>query len=719
MPPKAGASPAPAAPRASLAGTLASAPAYAAVYAAAAIAVFGVLAYYAGSYVAWSAFWIVLAFWTLAAIVAGIAAAAVLAPFAVLAKGGVRRAVVSTPIVAAGFALTGLVIKPIIAGRDGLGAGIILTPWFLAGWGALLAVAAAGVASRTRSPHRSATLVLVAGMLAGAGLAPYVPNEGCAFALAAVPVAFLAAGAAWLEKARSRWARALAVPAAFLVCAAAVVIAGTMKGQPPLGPAYSEPPAGAPARAAEGKPNVVILVIDTMRADHTSLLGYKLDTTPRLKALAAESRLYRRGVSTASSTLPAHGSLFTGVYPREHGAHGGTDRSTETMEGVQPSVSPLDPSRETLATCLANEGYYTGGIVANYSRACRQLGLGRGFRYYYDLPRFLMSIRGVSSVYSYALDRADTALGLNGKLVQPFWGARKVSAMAKSWVAERRSQPFFLFLNYMDCHCPYAAPPPFDKLDGKGAPYDRTLRMDKWQPLYQQFMRTGKGLTPELLASAVNQYDGGLAYADHYVGEFIEGLKREGLYDNTLLIVTSDHGEFFGEHGLLVHRMEVYEPGVRIPILVKYPRGAHAGEVSDARVSILDIFATVLDCVGAKPRAVVSQPLDRVTHPILAESYDRAPYEEIHGVKGKRRLAAIYSGDLKYTWSLSGRRELYDLANDAGELKDLVTARPDITARLDKEVADWLASTPAFEHDAAASAPQSRRGGVDSGMGIE
>ena len=200
-----------------------------------------------------------------------------------------------------------------------------------------------------------------------------------------------------------------------------------------------------------------------------------------------------------------------------------------------------------------------------------------------------------------------------------------------------------------------------------------------------------------MLSQVNNQYDGGLAYADYWVGRFVEDLKSQGLYDDTLLIVTSDHGEFFGDHALLEHGVGLYEGGVRIPILVKYPGGAHAGEVIDRRVSIIDIFATVFDVLKLPMPDCTAQALDKVNHPIIAEDYENSPRVAMYGDRFKRSVTAAYVGDLKYMESDRDSPELYDLAADPGETNNLAASRPADAVKLAAAISDWRTKTAAFD----------------------
>ena len=316
---------------------------------------------------------------------------------------------------------------------------------------------------------------------------------------------------------------------------------------------------------------------------------------------------------------------------------------------------------------------------------------------------------GGSPLYYDGMIAVDWVLGRNGKLLQTYWDARSVTEMAKSLVRKCKSAPFFLFANYMDPHEPYSPPPPFDHVDGPDIPINRTIAVHgPWQKLYDNYIRTGEGLTPELLAQASNQYDGELAFTDHWIGDFLESLKAEGVYDDTLIFVLSDHGEFFGEHQLLDHGTGLYEGGIRIPIIVKYPGGAHAGEVINKRVSIIDVFPTVFEVTKLLPAPPSSgQSLDSVSHPIVAEEFEDGLRVFRYGEKFRRTLNATYSGDLKLIQSSLGQKELYDVAADPAESTNLVDVRLGSAAELAAQLSAWDERTQVFNGKAEAAASMS------------
>jgi arylsulfatase A-like enzyme len=425
--------------------------------------------------------------------------------------------------------------------------------------------------------------------------------------------------------------------------------------------------------------------------------GYEFPTTPSLARLAKDAVTYTNAVSVDSCTLPSHASIFTGMYPRQHGAHASTQLGPMITERYRPYFMPLAPSRKTLASYLAAEGYATGAVAGNYARLCRQLGLGQGFQYYHDSPRLMLFVEGGAPVYKIGLDMVDRILGYNGKLLQPYWSAKDVTCAAESWVGRPAAKPFFLFLNYMDPHYPYSAQPPFDHIDGPGIPYNMVMRQASWERLVSQYINTGTGYSAGLRREAINQYDGEVAYTDHWLGALLDWLKGKGLYDDALIIVTADHGEFFGEHQYIDHSVAIYQGGITVPLVVKYPRAARGGETSARRVSNMDIFATVCEAAGAATPGVTAQPLDKTTHPIIVENYENAVQVERYGDKAKRTLTAIFSGDYKYVKSTAGNDELYDLAADPDEAHNLVAAKPDVAAGLDAEIAAWQAKTPAFD----------------------
>ncbi len=366
----------------------------------------------------------------------------------------------------------------------------------------------------------------------------------------------------------------------------------------------------------------MLVTLDTTRADHLSCYGYVRKTSPRLDALAADSVVYDRCISTSSWTLPAHASLFTGRYPTSHGAihdPNAEHRLTAVLPDVDPGfrANALSDRIETLATALKRHGYVTGALIGG-PWLKRLFGLAQGFDYYDDTE--------ISS--------------LNGRL------AEQINRRALPWIDKVANQPFLLFVNYFDAHFPYAPPERFQS---------RFLKV-------AGLKRGAKGTLEE----PVDLYDAEIYYADHFLGKLVDHLHDLGLYDDTWIIITADHGELFGEHGLFSHGATLYEPEVRAPLVIKYPkRWAQRGRNAEP-IQLTDIMPMILDRLGFPTPAHVQgtspgQPRRR----IFAEVYPLPVLSK----RGSHR--AYYEGDLKYVWNSRGRHMLFDLKADPDEEHNL------------------------------------------------
>ncbi len=674
----------------------------AAFLAAGATGVETVVALYRGSYIAGGIILAVLAWWILAAAVAALVVCIVLSPFIYLLKGKARPAVPAAVTMALGLPPLWFAFRPNLAGKDALFAGVLLRGEFVAFWAIVIAGLFAVCAIKSRRDAVVSWYVLTsAAVLLGAGLAHYVPDYVAALVFIGSPVLLAAVAGALFESGSSRRARAAVLVGAVVLYGAAFVSAAAWKGRlarAPIDTGFREEP-GKIAMLA-GKPNVIIVSLDTARADHMSVCGYRYPTTPCLEMFARECRFFPNGVAVDSWTLPAHASMFTGKYPRAHGAHAHENRETVGTDRALLTALPLSPSQVTLATLLAAKGYHTAGFSSNYVWLAREFGLHRGFHYYRDSPRYLLFTLSGAPILRYGAKFVDRLLGLNNKFTQPYYGARAVTRSAMRWLEANGGTPFFLFLNYMDPHEPYGPPPGFDDIQGRGLSADPAITDGAlWVPFRENYVRNGGEIDGDFMERILNLYDGELAYADHWVGRLIEFLKERGLYEETLIVVTSDHGEFFGEHRLLNHGVGVYEGGLRIPILIKYPLGAHAGEVIEERVSMIDIFATVLDVLRLGDPGSGSQPLGSATHPVIAEDYVNGMNVRQYGERFNRDQLVIYSGDWKFILRSDGT-ELYNLREDPNETTDLSRNREDLVGELTVALERWRESTPYFEASA-------------------
>jgi arylsulfatase A-like enzyme len=430
------------------------------------------------------------------------------------------------------------------------------------------------------------------------------------------------------------------------------------------------PPPSGLSHPGPRQPNVILITLDTVRADHLSAYGYGRDTTPALKKFAEEAVLYRNAVAPADFTLPSHASLFTGLYASTHGAY-------ITPQAV--GGRPLDSRFQTLAEILSKKGYFTAAVVANTLFLDAKYDLDQGFQYY--------DFRSPVSFWTEPLDMHSIRFGVT-RLLRTWWlefrRAADINREAAQVLDRARRRPFLLFLNYMDAHHPYEPPPPFDTLfPGK----DPSFRRHVYGRLFFRVLSGGK-LTERERDHLISQYDGGIAYLDSNLGRLFSELKRRALYDNSLIIVTSDHGEAFGLHGLMGHAgISVYQNLIRIPLLIKYPHQSRAKVVNET-VSLVDVLPTILNVLHyANPKDIEGQSL-------LAARDNGAIsecYPVMYSIPRLNRIErAIISGNMKLITSDRGRRELYDLAKDPSESHNLF-ATDDRGQKLEARLDNWLA----------------------------
>lgn len=440
------------------------------------------------------------------------------------------------------------------------------------------------------------------------------------------------------------------------------------------------------------RPNVVLVVMDTVRADHLSLYGYGRRTSPSLEALAKHATLYENAISAGSMTLSTHASIFTGLYPRRHGAHYDLPR--------YPGGRRLPDRFPTLAEILSRHGYVSLGVAANYGYLGPGFGLDRGFDYY-DSRTATPLLR---STMPFTL--RDGATDILGRFLPPCARDRTtrraadVDAEAFQLVDRYRGRPFFLFLNYMDAHSPYCPPPPYDTLfPGK---LDRFSNRD-YVKLEADVLSGRRQVPAAVRADLVSQYDGGIAYLDHEIGRLVDRLRKRGLLDSTLLIVTADHGEAFGERSLIEHGVSVYQNQVHVPLLIHFP-GEARGRVVRADVSSVDLLPTVLDVAGIRTPAGLSGVSLRDgaalrDRDVIAESYPNG-YLVRYSPRFRRVSRAILRGPLKLIVTTAGRSSLFDLSRDPDEAHDLLREGRKAPA-LRAQLARWLAHTKPSANPAA------------------
>ncbi|MBV8842597.1 MAG: sulfatase-like hydrolase/transferase [Bryobacterales bacterium] len=440
--------------------------------------------------------------------------------------------------------------------------------------------------------------------------------------------------------------------------------------------------------ASSGQPNILLITLDTVRADHLSVYGYERDTTPNLREFARGATVYAHAVATSDFTLPAHASMFTGLYPAWHGA-----RYSRTSK---PGLQPLAPRHTTLAEVLRSHGYWTAESAANYAFLGPWTGLTKGFGVsdwtrpvqhgrsddrFYLLPHVL-DLPGINSTFFERNYRKATDITASGQ---------KLLARAKA-----NEKPFFLFLNYMDAHSPYVPGPPFEnRFAENSAPAPSVARNERRLDILSYQVNSGRRtLRPREALFLMSHYDEGIAAEDAALGSLFEDLRRLGLFDNTMIVVTSDHGEGFVEHGVLGHRVgSVYETHLHVPLLIKYPKQQTAAR-NDLLVSQVDIMPTILDCAGipmpvASPGRSVQRLNNMLAHPVFAESLGVERDTKFHGWR-----RAIFDDRMKLIDSPAGAPELYNLEADPDERNNLYTPGNPRAQQLLESLETWFASAP-------------------------
>jgi arylsulfatase A-like enzyme len=465
---------------------------------------------------------------------------------------------------------------------------------------------------------------------------------------------------------------------AILLIPASAVLADAKPAQLP-----GAPPAGASAR-----PNLLVIVMDTVRADHMSLYGYKRDTTPNLRKLADDSVVYTRAIAPSNITLTSHASLFTGMYASWHGAYCDPPDSSYGRA--------LSKDVPTMAEVLARTGYKTFGVSANmYLR--EEFGLQRGFESF-DIPRpipvldpgaWYMLRRGVRREIGLVADASqfDRLYSRGQDIDTEFIGMMEGSAGGPA--------PFFGFVNYMDAHFPYIPPSPYDRdFPGKL----RGIAQDDLEAVQQRVVSGGQ-MSPADYRHAISQYDGGIAYADASIGRLIGWLKQHNLYENTMIVVTSDHGEAFGEKHYVLHANSEYQNLLHVALLVKYPKSAARGVV-DAPVSLIDVMPTALASLDVPAPAAVQgrNLLDTRAiqgRELFSEGF-ACPVVHPAGCPANGcTQRAIVAWPYKYIEANTGRREFYDIAADPHENRNLITQDPKDANRLAAALDSWVKTLPA------------------------
>jgi arylsulfatase A-like enzyme len=404
--------------------------------------------------------------------------------------------------------------------------------------------------------------------------------------------------------------------------------------------------------AAQGAPNVLLLLWDTVRASSLDLYGNPQPTTPHLSAMARQGVVFDRAFGTAPYTLPSHSSLFTGRWAHELS-------STWRV--------PLDAASPTIAEVLASAGYRTGGFSANRIFVTREFGLGRGFSHFNEhrlgfqqvvrsstLARIIATTAKVRDLLGFDDDLARVSADMNHQ------------ALVR-WLRKDRERPYFAFVNFMEAHTPYLPRPPFAHRFGW---YAEDAPDSVRRALARSARAEPEDKPPEEALYARHAYEASIAQLDAAVSAMLVDLRAQGLLDNTLVIVTADHGEEFGEHAIFGHGNSLYAQALHVPLVMVHPGKVPPAQRVASAVSIRDIPATILDLAGLEgrlPGVSLRRLWDSTMTPasgaVLSEvRYD--PRLPATSLASKADLASAIDDSLQVIRTGENELEVFDLATN-------------------------------------------------------
>ncbi len=398
-------------------------------------------------------------------------------------------------------------------------------------------------------------------------------------------------------------------------------------------------------------PNVIFIVVDALRADHVSCYGYEKLTTPNIDKLCSDGIMFKKAISQGNRTSISMPSMFTGLYT--------SDQGYLMSRKLEYRYAPLSDKVMTITEILKNAGYATHAVSCQ-PWVSPDSGFGQGFD----------NFEIISSLYDNLSDQ-------------------KTIYRATEWLNSNFKKKFFLYINLMGPHTPYSPPPPYDILhstepENKSkllSDLDKYYRQKKHLEYYKLLMGINKeNISEEDLNKLIRLYDGKITFTDLQIGHLIERLKELKIYNNTLIVLTADHGEAFLEHNKLLHGTYLYNEEIHVPLIMTYQDKLPKGIAVDDIVQLVDIFPTVtriadISTAGIKMRGA---PL----YPLTGSSYYSAPFAYSEGSFSYKKGSRL-TKYMDNKWSLicnnnTWECELYDLENDPKETRNLIENKHDI-----------------------------------------
>lgn len=419
----------------------------------------------------------------------------------------------------------------------------------------------------------------------------------------------------------------------------------------------------APETPEEKLPNVLLVTIDTLRADHLSSWGYHLETSPNIDRIAAEGTRYANAYTVTSRTAPSHYSMFTSRYPQEHGAK---------LNGF---AVPSDTKFLFLPQILQRHNYTNGAFVSAW-----------------PLTKKLTKIDQYFDVY-------DEDLSRSYQMINSMRYAEDVTPRAIEWIGQNKDKPFFAWVHYFDPHSPYDFREEFEVTKTTGKP-DRTKERGQ-----------------DVVLDDLKAYNSEIKYTDHWVGKLVDAVDEMGLKENTIVVIVADHGESIGERGYQGHSHCLYENVVHIPMIFRMPGAIEAGKVVDSKVTTLDLLPTLVDLSVKKANPKAKIPTEYVGRSLAKNLTSDAPLADrtvrFVAFAGQKwltpswlsklwlrdldfpELVGFRKGSQKVVWQAEkDNMEIFDLSKDPFENSP---AKPDEDARAykaqEQALTKWYKST--------------------------
>jgi arylsulfatase A-like enzyme len=405
-------------------------------------------------------------------------------------------------------------------------------------------------------------------------------------------------------------------------------------------------PALVRAAQRDVRPPVFLIVIDALRADHLGCYGYGRPTSPHLDRLCHDGVRFSQAISPGTFTKTSIASLVTGLDPHLHGVY--TGNVEDTVGRIRSDVLPAEV--ETLAEVLLRGRYRTVAWIEQAQ---------------------LKSFHGFAQGYLEYNENQGSAA--------------KITQRALRWISEREAGgPFFAHLHLLDLHDPYRPKPPYDRLYGSYSDVYRGIDFREWGKYLKEICEGRRPLSDADVEQLRALYDGQLRYIDDELGRFLDELRRRGLYDRSLIVVTADHGDGFMEHGFISHSTLPYEELVRVPLLMKLPGQRHAGQSVEEQVRLIDVMPTILEVAKVDSPRVSGRSLLPSLEGREREAARPAVIEFKEGV-------ALRENGWKYIRLLDRPNELYHLAEDPGERRNVAADARAEVARFDSRADEILA----------------------------